>query len=259
MPELPEVETVRRVLEERLKGSTITAYELGRPTFYRRPPKAALAGLVGSTVEGVRRRGKYLILLLSGGKSLTLHLGMSGRVCLGGGGAHLRFRLVLGDAVVCFHDARRFGRVGCKLPRLGCEPLEPEFNGPSLFRALRARRAPIKAALMDQGIVAGLGNIYATEALFAAGLRPGRAAGSLSGADCARLAGAIKKVLSSAVALGGSTLADEAYRDPLGRAGGFQERTCVYGRTRGRCGHALKATRRPIAGRTSLYCPVCQR
>lgn len=259
MPELPEVETVRRVLEERLKGLTITSYEVGAPTFYRKPPAAVLASLIGSTIQAVRRRGKYLLLALSGGQEVALHLGMSGRIVLGGQGPHVRFRLTVEGTVVNFHDARRFGRFGCELPAFGPEPLEPDFSAAYLFSTLRKRRAPIKALLMDQSIVAGLGNIYATEALFEAGIRPGRAASSLSRAQTARLTTAIRSVLARAVAAGGSTLDDAAYLDPLGRPGSFQSQVSAYGRKIGRCGHALKATRRPIAGRTSLFCPVCQK
>lgn len=253
------METVRRVLEERLVGRVIDSYELGRPTFYRKPPAAALVGLVGATVEAVRRRGKYLTLAFSGGKELTLHLGMSGRIVLGGAGPHVRFKLTAGEVVVNFHDARRFGRVGCAYPDFGPEPLSAEFTAESLFQSLRKRRAPVKAMLMDQAVVAGLGNIYATEALFEAGIRPGRAGASLSRADCERLVAAIKRLLALAVELRGSTLEDAAYLDPLGREGSFQNHVAVYGRKTGRCGHPLKATRRPIAGRTSLFCPVCQK
>lgn len=259
MPELPEVETVRRVLEEHLKGLRITSYTLGKPTFYRTPPKALLDSIVGQRVEAVRRRGKYLILAVSGGKELVLHLGMSGRIVLGGDGPHLRFKMEVEGHIVNFHDSRRFGRVGCELPEFGPEPLSDEFSPESLFASLRGRRAPIKAMLMDQAVVAGLGNIYATEALFEAGIRPGRAAKSLSREDCARLCAAIKRVIALGVELGGSTLEDTAYLDPLGRSGGFQEKVAVYGREVGRCGHALKATRRPISGRTSMYCPICQK
>ncbi len=259
MPELPEVETVRRVLEERLVGLKISAVEVGKPTFYRKPPSAALEGLVGATVEAVKRRGKYLTLAVSGGKELTLHLGMSGRIVLGGQGPHLRFRMTVEGEVVNFHDARRFGRVGCELPEFGPEPLEPGFDAAYLFKALRGRRAPIKAMLMDQAIVAGLGNIYATEALFEAGIRPGRAAAAVSRADAERLVAAIKKILARAVEARGSTLPDTAYLDPLGQPGAFQNEVAVYGRKVGRCGHALKTTRKPISGRTSVYCPVCQR
>lgn len=249
---------MRRVLEQKLKGLKITGYELGRPTFYRAPPKAALDALIGETVEAVRRRGKYLILV-AGGKELALHLGMSGRIVLGAKGPHTRFQFTVEGQVVSFHDARRFGRVGCELPEFGPEPLEEGFTPDYLFGATRGRRAPIKALLMDQAIVAGIGNIYATESLFEAGIRPGRASASLSRADCARLCAAIKRLLALAVELGGSTLEDSAYLDPLGQSGRFQEQVAVYGRKTGRCGHALKPTRRPIAGRTSLYCPSCQR
>ncbi|MBI5630557.1 MAG: bifunctional DNA-formamidopyrimidine glycosylase/DNA-(apurinic or apyrimidinic site) lyase [Elusimicrobia bacterium] len=259
MPELPEIETVRRILEERIKGKTVASYAVGRPTFYRPPPAAALQGLVGRTVEAVERRGKYLLLKLSGGKTLSLHLGMSGRLVLGGAGPHLRFRLAVGEHMVNFHDARRFGRVGCSLPELGPEPLSGAFDARYLRRALKGRRAPIKALLMDQALVAGIGNIYATEALYAAGIRPMKPGGALSLARLESLCRAIKEILSRAVELGGSTLEDEAYLNPLGNPGRAQEIVSVYGRKIGRCGHALKATRRPLAGRTSLYCPVCQR
>jgi formamidopyrimidine-DNA glycosylase len=259
MPELPEVETVRRILEERLKGLKLTSYELGQPTFYRCPPKDKLDSLIGATVVAVRRRGKYLLLDFSGAKELVMHLGMSGRITLGGKGPHTRFQFTVEGEVVSFHDARRFGRVGCELPEFGPEPLSAEFGADYLFKTLRKRKAPVKAMLMDQAVVAGLGNIYATEALFEAGLRPGRAAKSLSLADCGRLCAAIKKVIALGVELRGSTLEDTAYLDPLGQPGGFQDHVAVYGRKTGRCGHSLKATRKMIAGRTSLYCPVCQR
>lgn len=259
LPELPEVETVRRVLEERLKGSAITSFTVGRPTFYRRPAAAALRGLVGLKIESVKRRGKYLRLILEGNRELVLHLGMSGRIVFGQAGPHTRFQFTAGKHVVSFHDARRFGRVGCALPDFGPEPLEPALSTDYLSGVLRGRRAPVKALLMDQAVVAGLGNIYATEALFKAGIRPGRAGQSLSRVEVERLVASIKEVISLGVELGGSTLEDAAYLDPLGRAGGFQDRVAVYGRKSGRCGHALKATRKPISGRTSLYCPVCQK
>ncbi|MBI4375997.1 MAG: bifunctional DNA-formamidopyrimidine glycosylase/DNA-(apurinic or apyrimidinic site) lyase [Elusimicrobia bacterium] len=257
MPELPEVETVRRVLEERLRGLRITAYKLGQPTFYRRPPD--LKHLIGSTVEFVRRRGKYLVVGVSGRRELVLHLGMSGRLAFGAAGPHLRFQLMLQGEILGFHDARRFGRVGCPLPELGPEPLDSCFDPAYLHKALHDRKAPIKALLMDQRIVAGIGNIYATESLFQAGIKPRRPAGRLSKPEMARLVKAIKTVLRRAVKLGGSTLEDAAYLDPLGRPGRFQKRVSVYGRSVGACGHALKATRKPISGRTSLFCPICQK
>lgn len=259
LPELPEVETVRRVLEARLRGRKITSYAVGKPTFYRKPSAQSLTALEGSTIESVGRRGKYLLLNLSGGRQFVLHLGMSGRIVLGGDGPHTRFQFEAEGLTVKFHDARRFGRAGCALPPLGPEPLSGDFDAAYLFSALRQRKAPIKAMLMDQRIVAGLGNIYATESLFEAGIRPGRAAGALSRLDVERLCAAIKRLLALAVELGGSTLDDQAYLNPLGEAGSFQKHVAVYGRKTGRCGHALKATRRPIGGRTSLYCPSCQK
>lgn len=259
MPELPEVETVRRVLEGSLKGKKIVSCEVGKPTFYRAPPRALAASLVGRTVESIGRRGKYLLLRLSGGLEVVMHLGMSGRIVIGGDGPHVRFRFSVDGAVVNFHDARRFGRVGCPMPEFGPEPLEDAFTADYLFQALRGRTAPIKAMLMDQAVVAGLGNIYATEALFEAGIRPARRAKTLSRAETEKLARVIKSILARAVEARGSTLEDSAYLDPLGQAGEFQLQVSVYGRKVGRCGHALQATRKPIAGRTSLFCPVCQK
>jgi len=259
VPELPEVETVRRALEKRLRGLKVDSYDVPKTTFYRKPPAAALEGIRGATVQAVRRRGKYLIIDFSGGKELALHLGMSGRIVFGAKGPHTRFQMTVAGHVVSFHDARRFGRVGCELPRFGPEPLGEEFTPDYLFRALRARKAPVKALLMDQAVVAGLGNIYATEALFSSGIRPGRRGASVTREEAGRLCRAIKEILALAVELGGSTLEDTAYLDPMGRSGRFQERVSVYGRDVGRCGHKLAATRKPIAGRTSLYCPVCQK
>lgn len=259
MPELPEVETVRRVLEERLRGLKVDSYQVPKVTFYRKPPAAALEGIRGATVQAVRRRGKYLIMAFSGGRELVLHLGMSGSIVFGGKGPHTRFQMTVEGQVVSFHDPRRFGRVGCELPEFGPEPLGEDLTPDYLYRALRERRAPVKALLMDQAVVAGLGNIYATEALFSAGIRPGRRGSSVTRDEAARLCKAIKDVLALAVELRGSTLEDAAYLDPLGNSGGFQEHVQVYGREVGRCGHKLAATRKPIAGRTSLYCPVCQK
>jgi formamidopyrimidine-DNA glycosylase len=215
--------------------------------------------LVGRTVESVSRRGKYLLLGFSGGGTLAMHLGMSGRIVFGAAGRHTRFAMTVGAETMVFDDPRRFGRVGCPLPAFGPEPLTTDFTPDSLFASLRGRRAPVKALLLDQSVVAGVGNIYATEALYRAGLRPARAAKSLSREECARLCQAVKEVLALGVALRGSTLEDTAYLDPLGRPGGFQDKMAVYDRESCPKGHAVKATRRPMAGRTSLYCPSCQR
>jgi len=258
MPELPEVETVRRALARKIVGRVITDFRVGLPAFNRPIPESALRGLKGSRIQAVDRRGKYLILRLSGGKDLVCHLGMSGSISFGVDENHVRFRFSVGDLTVKVHDPRRFGRVGCLLPELGPEPLSPEFDPDYLFRESRGRRAAIKALLLDQKFVAGVGNIYATEALFFAKIRPQRPGRSLSRAEAARLCSQVKRVLRHAIRLGGTTLADHAFMDPEGRPGRFLLRTAVYGRKVGACGHELKATARPISGRTSLYCPSCQ-
>jgi formamidopyrimidine-DNA glycosylase len=263
MPELPEVETVRRVLLERLQGARVSGVRVPRVTFYRRPPAASLAGLEGRVLDGARRRGKYFILEFSGGRELTGHLGMSGRLFLGAASdaplRHERFRLDFGEASLRFVDPRRFGRIGCPLPEFGPEPLAEGFDEPHLAREFKGRRAAVKALLLDQSVVAGVGNIYATEALYRAGVRPARAAKSLKADERARLAEAVKAVLKAGIAAGGSTLDDEAFLDPLGRPGRAHRALAVYGRTECPKGHALSKTRKPLAGRTSWYCPACQR
>ncbi|MBI5597368.1 MAG: bifunctional DNA-formamidopyrimidine glycosylase/DNA-(apurinic or apyrimidinic site) lyase [Elusimicrobia bacterium] len=263
MPELPEVETVRRILAEQLSGRRVTGVTVPTTTFYRRPPARALAGLEGSVFTGARRRGKYLLLDFAGGRELTAHLGMSGRLFIAASAEpshkHERFRLDFGDASLRFVDPRRFGRVGCPLPDFGPEPLSTGFDAAALARAFKGRRAPVKALLLDQAVVAGVGNIYASEALYRAGVRPARAAKSLKADERRRLASAVTAVLAAGIAAGGSTLDDEAFLDPLGRPGRAHLALAVYGRRACPKGHPLLKTRRPLAGRTSLYCPVCQR
>ncbi|MFA6004844.1 MAG: bifunctional DNA-formamidopyrimidine glycosylase/DNA-(apurinic or apyrimidinic site) lyase [Elusimicrobiota bacterium] len=258
MPELPEVETVRRALERKLRGRMITSFRVGRPAFNRPIPAKALRGLKGSRILAVGRRGKYLILRLSRGWDLILHLGMSGSLSFGPDENHVRFAFTAGGRTVKLHDPRRFGRVDCGLPELGPEPLSPGWTADDLYAALQKHKAAVKAVLLDQKVVAGAGNIYVTEALFLAGVRPQRPAHRVSRAEAARLCSALKKVLAQSIRLGGTTLADQAYLDPEGRPGRFQLHTSVYGRKVGRCGHALKDTPQPIGGRTSLYCPICQ-
>ena len=188
------------------------------------------------------------------------HLGMSGRITVGGESPHVRFQMWIGADAVRFHDARRFGRVGCPLPELGPEPMDAEFGPAYLRSVLRSRAAPVKALIMDQKLIAGLGNIYATEALHKAGVRPGRAGRSLSVAETEKLAAACADVLRLGIELGGSTLEDAAYLDPLGRPGRMQDHVKVYGRGLcGTCGGPLVGTRKSIGGRASLYCGRCQR
>jgi formamidopyrimidine-DNA glycosylase len=260
VPELPEVETVRRVLDERYRGRTIVSVAVGRPTFYRAPPAAALRALTGGVIAGFGRRGKYLIARVEGRGDVVFHLGMSGRITVGEESPHVRLELRIGAELVRFHDARRFGRVGCALPELGPEPLDEAFDAEYLRGVLRGRSAPVKALLMDQRLIAGLGNIYASEALHLARVRPARAGKSLTRAEIEALAKACRTVLELGVELGGSTLDDESFLDPLGRPGRMQEHVKVYGRKAcGTCGGPLRDTRRSIGGRASLHCPSCQR
>jgi len=261
VPELPEVETVRRVLQERYAGRTITTVSLGKPTFYRAPPLAAIKRLTGGVIAAFRRRGKYLIVAIEGRGDVIFHLGMSGRITVGGDlHPHVRFSMLIGTEAVRFHDSRRFGRVGCLLPALGPEPMDAEFTTDYLWSILRKRTAPVKALIMDQKLIAGLGNIYATEALHAAKIRPGRAGKSLSRAEADKLKETCRSILIRGVEAGGATLDDEAFLDPLGRPGRMQMGVMVYGRDAcGNCGGAVIGTRKNIGGRASAYCPACQR
>lgn len=260
MPELPEVETVRRVLADRYTGMTITAVAVGRPTFYRDVPLSAIKTLTGGVISAFKRKGKYLILEIEGRGDVVFHLGMSGRITVGGESPHVRFQMWIGTEAVRFHDSRRFGQVGCPLPELGPEPMDPAFTPDYLWKVLRKRTAPVKALIMDQGLIAGLGNIYATEALHKAKVRPGRAGKSLSRAESDRLARACKEILLVGVEAGGATLDDEAFLDPLGRPGQMQMDVMVYGREKcGTCGTKVLDTRKSIGGRSSAYCPSCQK
>ena len=259
MPELPEVETVRRVLQERYAGQTVTAVAVGKPTFYRPPPLSAIKILTGGVIAAFRRRGKYLIVAVEGRGEVIFHLGMSGRITVGGESPHVRFQMWIGTEAVRFHDARRFARVGCALPQLGPEPLDPEFDSAYLWKILRKRSAPVKALIMDQRLIAGLGNIYATEALHLAGVRPARAAKSLTKTEVSKLAAACRDTLQGGIEAGGATLDDEAFLDPLGRPGRMQMGVMVYGREKcGTCGGPVVGTRKSIGGRASAYCPSCQ-
>lgn len=279
MPELPEVETIRSQIEPRLTGRLITAAGSHRSAKF-----APAAEAVGHEVSGVSRRGKYLIVGLTGGprprrsphssdpqRELVIHLGMTGRLSvgveLGEGHPHLRaWWLLDDDAKLAFHDVRRFGlvrvvRAGryegiATLSRLGPEPLSGQFTGDSLWRALKASRRRVKTQLLSQRPVAGVGNIYADEALWIAGINP--AARRLSRARAARLASAIREALESGLRHGGTTLRDYAMAD--GRPGRNQDHLHCYGRAGqpcGRCGTELR--RRVIDARGTTWCAVCQR
>jgi len=270
MPELPEVETTRRGIAPLLKGHRIVRAVVREPRL-RWPVTPDLDRLVGGQhVLEVSRRGKYLLLRLESG-SLILHLGMSGslRVISAdiSAGPHDHVDLLLGDGhCLRLRDPRRFGALLWTpenplthplLAALGPEPLGAAFNGEWLFRHARGRRAPVKARLMDSRVVAGVGNIYANEALFLAGIHPARPAGRISPARYQRLADAVQEVLTQAITAGGTTLRDFVGSD--GNPGYFSQRLQVYGREGLPCGVCGRSLRRRLIGqRSSYFCVRCQ-
>jgi formamidopyrimidine-DNA glycosylase len=275
MPELPEVETVMRGLDARLTGRVIVRAQLHRPDLRWPIPPELPATLTGATVLGFRRRGKFMLMRLDCGMSVLIHLGMSGRMLIDAPfAAHEHLTIETNDGGrVGFVDPRRFGALDLVpteaedshklLANMGPEPLGNEFSAPVLLAALTGKATPIKAALLDQRIVAGIGNIYASEALFRARISPRRLAGSLGPARVDRLVPAIKDTLIEAIAAGGSSLRD--YVQPSGELGYFQHSWKVYGRTGEPCercpGQPACAGIRCMVqtGRSSFYCPLTQR
>jgi formamidopyrimidine-DNA glycosylase len=276
MPELPEVETVCRGLAARLEGRTLVRVEQRRPDLRLPFPPRFAARLTGRRIERIGRRAKYILVFLDGGLVLIVHLGMSGRLTLAPTpapppGHHDHVILESDDGtVVTFHDHRRFGLMTlCReaelerhplLSNLGPEPLGNDFNGPALSQALAGRRTAIKAALLDQRVVAGIGNIYACEALYRAAISPRRLARSVPGVRAERLARALRAVLTEAIAAGGSSLSDYVQTD--GELGYFQHHFAVYGRAGERCPgcDCSGAIRRLVqGGRSTFYCPARQR
>jgi len=271
MPELPEVETTRRGLEPHLLGRRIRTLELRNPRLRWPVPPELPAMVAERRIQSLTRRAKYL-LLETDGPSLLLHLGMSGslRRCAPGTPLkphdHLVFHLDDGFEIR-LHDPRRFG---CCLPlteppqlhpllaALGPEPLGEDFHGDMLFRLSRGRRAAVKAFIMNQQVVVGVGNIYASEALFLAGIRPGRAAGRVSRREYHDLVSQIRTVLTDAITQGGTTLRDFVRED--GTHGYFRQQLRVYGREGQPCVTCATPIRnRRIGNRASTYCPRCQR
>lgn len=262
MPELPEVETIRLQLAPLVQGRTIT------DAWAARSPKFSQAtAAVGATFGPVRRRGKYLLFDISGGRELVIHLGMTGS--LGPGGedrSHVRAWWRLDDSsTVSFRDIRMFGRIGVisagdygaypTLAALGPEPFDATFTPDSLYEAVNHSMMRVKTQLLQQRVVAGLGNIYTDEALWAAGINPWRRRITRRQAD--RLHAAVKEALGAGLAHGGTTLRD--YRDAGGGEGEHQHHLRCYGRAGlpcEACGRPL--IRRVIDGRSSTYCPVCQ-
>jgi len=269
MPELPEVEVTRRGLAPHLTGRVISAVEVRQPML-RWPVPRAVRSLAGRKVQAIRRRGKYLLVDCGDGH-LILHLGMSGslRVLPSGtpAGKHDHFDLVLGDRLVRLRDPRRFGAVLWTqaavdehplIANLGIEPLSRALDPARLFALTRARRTAAKPFLMDGRHVVGVGNIYASESLFRAGINPRTRASRLSLERCARLSKAIKHTLRLAIRAGGSSLRD--YVGAEGRAGGFQNRYWVYDREGKACRRCGTSIRRIVQGqRSTFFCPRCQK
>ena len=283
MPELPEVETVRRGLVPAMEGAVIARAQVNRPDLRWPFPENMAARLTGQRVTALRRRSKYILADLSGGESLLIHLGMSGRMTVSGDPLgqfhhdhptpqkhdHVVFDMDNG-ARITFNDPRRFGAMDLMdtaaadthplLAKLGPEPLGNAFDESYLADALKTRNTPIKSALLDQRIVAGLGNIYVCETLYRAGISPKRRSRNIARARAAALVPIIRDVLNDAIRAGGSSLRD--FRQADGELGYFQHSFDVYDREGHPCrtpGCTNTIHRIAQSGRSSFYCPSCQR
>lgn len=271
MPELPEVETVRRALAQHLCGQKVTAVEVLNPRLRMPVDSQALVGLAGLELEKVNRRGKYLLLLFSA-RILVCHLGMSGRFFLAFSGetlpAHTHVVLDFASGVRLFYvDPRRFGLflVADRENRellcgLGPEPTDGDAVEQQLLAAKKRRKSPVRNVLLDQKVIAGIGNIYANEALFCAGIRPQTPMSRLTKKQISALTVALRQVIERAIAAGGTTLRDGSFRNALGNPGYFAVDLAVYdreGQPCGRCGNRIR--RLVLTGRSAYFCPTCQR
>jgi formamidopyrimidine-DNA glycosylase len=289
MPELPEVETVRLGLQPAMEGFRLTDVQTRRGDLRIPFPKDFTARTKGRKVKSLRRRAKYILADLDSGETLVIHLGMSGRMSVYAGGKQRKLGNYVYDAPpegagsgkhdhvvfetdaparIIFNDHRRFGLMALvntdrlqedKLFKdIGIEPLSKPFDTAYLAKALEGKKTPIKSALLDQRLVAGLGNIYVCEALFRAGISPKRLAGAVKRERLPGLVAAIKKVLTDAIAAGGSTLRDHA--QATGDPGNFQHYFLVYGREGLKCKNNCPGTVKRIvqSGRSTFYCPKCQ-
>ena len=277
MPELPEVESLRRILARTAVGRTIVHTRIGAKSLRRRVPIDFSASVAGRRITKLSRRAKYLIVEFDGDDVLLVHLGMSGSL------THRRADFVVGefdprhdhlefslddDSRLVYNDPRRFGMVRliarvalsatAELKSLGPEPLSRQFNAAFLASKARGRRVAIKNLLMDQRIVAGIGNIYAAEILFRAGVRPTRRAGRVSRAEIEKIAASTPLILRAAIGRAGTTF--RSYRDSRGEPGRFAERLRVYGREGKPCYTCSTLIKNVVVGaRASFYCPKCQR
>ncbi len=272
MPELPEIETLAREFKKKLPGQTVSAVSIFRETrVFKIAPEILRKELPGKRIEKVSRRGKFLILNLSGGFFLTFHLGMTGQLVWAAGAGKEDPHLHLGlqfegiPEKLCFRDIRRFGSVyfwaeagpvPAGIKRLGEDPFK--IDGAGFRKIFKSRKGRIKSLLLDQRLVAGLGNIYADESLFRSGLDPRRRPFRIPGAKLETLHQTIHEVLREAIRFGGSSIDDYVRSD--GSSGGFQKRHRVYGKAGSPCGGCGTAIRRVVlGGRSSFFCPKCQR
>jgi formamidopyrimidine-DNA glycosylase len=269
MPELPEVETIVRGLRPDLPGRTIRRVRTLRPDVLRQSPRRFSAGVRGRTVESISRRGKNIVIALTGDRVLVVNLGMTGRLLLLGpaeraGHAAVRFTLDRGPALV-FDDVRRFGAVEAmtgeawerRSARLGPEPLSRRYSARRLHADLALSRSPVRSWLLDQRRVAGVGNIYANEALYLARVHPKRPARSVTEAEARALHRALRKVLRQAIRNRGTTLRN--YRDASGAPGENAGALLVYGRAGEPCRNCTTGIRRLVFGnRSAFHCPRCQ-
>jgi formamidopyrimidine-DNA glycosylase len=290
MPELPEVEVIRRRIQRSLVGRTIAGVVTTKPSyFFLTPPRVLGPKLIGRRLTGLERIGKYLLLSLDDGARLLLHLGMTGQLFMSGAASRRLVsratRLVTGPnrassfrpdrhTHLClsfedrgpelfFRDARKFGKCAylppgrreARLDKLGVDALS--VTNTALYESARRRRIPIKSLLLDQSVLAGVGNIYADEALFYAGVRPTRRAGRVTREECVKIVRAVKRVLRRSIRAGGSSIDD--YVQPDGEDGSYQHERRVYSRTGEPCSVCRTPIRRVVLGqRSSHYCPTCQ-
>jgi formamidopyrimidine-DNA glycosylase len=286
MPELPEVEVTRRLLAPRVVGRRIESVRCGPPSyFFLTPPRRLASELAGKSISSLERQGKYLLMGLSDGQRLLLHLGMTGQLFMAGAVSprlmslanhaseasaerdrhtHLELEFADGPPGLRFRDVRKFGKVrllapgqgDARLDKLGVDALQAD--GERLFELARKRSVPVKTLLLDQGVLAGVGNIYADEALFMSGIRPTRAARRVTRKEYLLLADNVQRVLLRSIETGGSSISD--FIAPDGKDGQFQNERKVYAREGEACGTCSTAiVRRVIGARSSHYCPSCQR
>ncbi|MHB8159898.1 MAG: bifunctional DNA-formamidopyrimidine glycosylase/DNA-(apurinic or apyrimidinic site) lyase [Thermoleophilia bacterium] len=273
MPELPEVETIRRQLEPAITGRKIVKVDV-QDSLVTAPesPDSFIKGLRGQTIAAVKRRGKYLLLELDSRDTLVIHLRMTGRLTqtrlplAGDDMKHLRFIIGFSEnECLAFHDTRRFGKAFILSRRgsddywkkLGPEPLGNSFNARYLKRVVCNRKGPIKSLLLNQSQIAGIGNIYADESLFLAGIHPLRPAGDLADEEIKKLSRAIKETLKRAIKLEGSSI--DSYRDSLGERGRFQETFRVHRRQGEPCPSCKSSVEKiRVGGRGTYFCPKCQ-